>query len=96
MAETTAHLIDNVLPQVPFRQWVATVPHSLRFWMATSRTLTNLVHSIVAGKIMAFYETKSKARGIAEAMPGGVTFIQRFGSALNSHLHFHIFHVMFM
>ena len=89
MAETTAHLIDNVLPYAPFRQWVATVPHSLRYWMATSRKLTNLVHTIVTSKIMAFYATKAKERGIADAIPGGVTLIQRFGSALNSHLHYH-------
>lgn len=47
MSETTAHLIDNVLPHTPYRQFVTTFPHSLRYWMATSRKLTNAVHSIV-------------------------------------------------
>ena len=90
MAETTAHLIDNVLPHAPFRQWVVTVPHALRYWMARSRRLTNLVHGIVSSEIMAYYEAKAKDRGIDEAIPGGVTFIQRFGSALNLNIHYHI------
>ncbi len=31
MAEQAAHLVDAVLPFVPVRQWVLTVPHRLRY-----------------------------------------------------------------
>ena len=34
-SEATIHLIDNVLPLAPYRQYVVTFPHSLRFWLAT-------------------------------------------------------------
>jgi len=29
-AETSVHLVDHVLPHVPYRQWVITFPHALR------------------------------------------------------------------
>ena len=31
MADTAAHLLDHVLPEVPTRQWVLTPPISLRY-----------------------------------------------------------------
>jgi len=90
MTETTIHLIDNVLPEVPYRQWVVTFPHSLRFWMSTSRVLTGAVHKLVVKKITGYYEKLARERGIKGAQAGGVTFVQRFGSALNLNIHYHI------
>jgi len=34
MSEQAAHLVDEVLPRVPVRQWVLTVPHRLRYLLA--------------------------------------------------------------
>jgi Transposase zinc-binding domain len=34
MSERAAHLVDTVLPRVPVRQWVLTVPPGLRYRMA--------------------------------------------------------------
>ncbi len=31
MADTAAHLVDRVLPEVPVRQWVLSLPFSLRY-----------------------------------------------------------------
>jgi len=31
MAETAAHLVDQVFPQVPVRQWVPSLPKRLRY-----------------------------------------------------------------
>ena len=90
MSESSAHLIDNVLPRVPYRQWVVTFPHSLRFWMAASRSLTNLVHKIVSKMIICYYEYQAKNLGMEGTIPAGITFIQRFGGGLNLNLHFHI------
>jgi hypothetical protein len=89
MSETTIHLTENVLPHVPYRQWVVTFPHSLRFWLATSRELTGIVHDIVTRMITLYYQSKAEERDIENAVPGGVTFIQRFGSALNLNVHIH-------
>ena len=89
MSETAVHLIDNVLPHVPYRQWVTTFPHTLRFWMAASRKLTNMVHQLVSARITHYYVHAAEERGIKEPQHGGVTFVQRFGSALNLNIHLH-------
>ena len=34
MADTAAHLVDRVLPEVPVRQWVLPVPFALRYRLA--------------------------------------------------------------
>jgi DNA polymerase III psi subunit len=33
MAETAAHLTDHVLPRLPVRQWVLSVPKRLRYFV---------------------------------------------------------------
>jgi len=53
MADTAAHLVDSVLPQVPVRQWVLTLPYPLRYrcaWDArlTSEVLGAFVHAVFA------------------------------------------------
>jgi len=34
MAQTAAHLVDHVIPPVPVRQWVVSVPKRLRGFLA--------------------------------------------------------------
>lgn len=46
MAETAAHLVDRVLPHVPMRQWVLSVPHGLRYRMAYDAGLLSRVMGI--------------------------------------------------
>src|SRR5215470_2338912 len=92
MAQMAAHLVEGVLPWVPTRQWVVSVPIPLRYWMAGSQDLTAKVHTIIRTTIRQYYVNQAVQRGHERATvhPGSVTFIQRFGSALNVHLHFHI------
>jgi putative transposase/transposase-like zinc-binding protein len=91
MAQTAAHLVEQVLPWVPTRQWVVSVPIPLRYWMAGSQDLTAQVHTIIRTTIGQYYVNQAVQRGHARATvhPGSVTFLQRFGSALNVNLHFH-------
>jgi hypothetical protein len=91
MAQTAAHLVEQVIPWVPIRQWVVSVPVSLRYWMAASQELTAQVHTIIRTIIGQYYVNKAVTRGFERAnmQPGSVTFIQRFGSAINLNLHFH-------
>ena len=90
MIETAAHLIDNVLPDVPVRQWVLTFPWPLRFLFARepkalSRCLAVIIRAIETDLIRrAGLNRKSGAKG------GTVTLIQRFGSALNLNIHTHM------
>ena len=59
--------------------------------MAASQDLTAQVHTIIRTTIGQYYVNKAVARGCAQAkvQSGSVTFLQRFGSALNLNLHFH-------
>jgi len=90
MADTAAHLIDRVLPEVPVRQWVLTLPYPLRYRCAWNARLTTEV--LRAFLRAVFADQRRRARklfGIRKGKCGSVTFIQRFGSALNLTPHFH-------
>src|SRR6266567_277441 len=91
MAQTAAHLVECVIPWVPTRPWVVSVPVPLRYWMAASQDLTAHVHTIIRTTIGQYYVNQAVTRGCERAnlQPGSVTFIQRFGSAINLNLHFH-------
>jgi hypothetical protein len=43
MADTAAHLVDRVLPLVPVRQWVLSLPHALRYRLAYDHRLCSAV-----------------------------------------------------
>jgi len=91
MAQTAAHLVECVLPWVPTRQWVVSVPIPLRYWMASSKDLTATVHTIVRTTIGQYYVNQAVKGGMErhKVQPGSVSFIQRFGSSINLNLHFH-------
>ena len=90
MADTAAHLVDRVLPEAPVRQWVLTLPYPLRYRCAYDAKLTS---DVLRAFIRAlFAELRRRARrqwGVRAEQCGAVTFIQRFGSALNVNVHFH-------
>jgi hypothetical protein len=92
MAQTAAHLVERVIPWVPTRQWVVSVPIPLRYWMAASQDLTAKVHTIIHTTIAQYYVNQAVKRGVErqKVQPGSVTFIQRFGSALNVNVHYHL------
>jgi len=89
MAETAALLADEVLPDRPLRQWVLSLPHALRFLLATNSEALTLVLGEVCRTISRHLIGKaglSRATGAT----GAVTLVQRFGSALNLNVHFHM------
>ncbi len=90
MADTAAHLVDRVLPAVPIRQWVLTLPHSLRYRCAyDARLASDVLRAFVRS---LFSELRRRARNhwnLRLEQCGAVTFVQRFGSAMNLNLHFH-------
>jgi hypothetical protein len=91
MAQTAAHLVECVIPWVPTRQWVVSVPMPLRYWMSSSQALTTKIHTIIRTTIAQYYVKQAVKRGAAlqQVQPGSVTFIQCFGGALNLHVYFH-------
>lgn len=89
MAETAALLSDKVLPERPLRQWVLSLPIALRFLLATDPDTLTLVLGAVYRTISG-YLLKTAGRTRRTAATGAVTLIQRFGSALNLNVHFHM------
>jgi hypothetical protein len=90
MADTAAHLVDRVLPEVPIRQWVLTLPYPLRYRCAYDAKLASDVLRAFVRALFA--ELRRRVRRHWRARDphcGAVTFLQRFGSALNLNLHFH-------
>jgi hypothetical protein len=90
MCDFAAHLRDHVMPRVPVRQWVLTVPHALRFRMAFNPDVTGLVLRAFVSVVSRWLRRRARAVGIGGLLKtGGVTVIQRFGSALNLNVRFH-------
>jgi hypothetical protein len=89
MADSAALLVDDVLPHQPMRQWVLSVPFPLRFLFASNPKVMTRVLGIVYRAISTHLAHKA---GFAKSMAqtGAVTLIQRFGSALNLNIHFHM------
>src|SRR5690606_36116531 len=89
MVESAALLVDEVFPVRPIRQWVLTVPFPLRFLFAAYPDLMGRVLGIVTRAISTHLAHQA---GLTrkEAHTGAVSLIQRFGSALNLNIHFHM------
>jgi hypothetical protein len=86
MAETAAHLVDQVFPPLPVRQWVLSVPKRLRYFLQRDSEALGAVLHILLRVIEARLRQRSGCPG---GRLGAVSFVQRFGSALNAHVHFH-------
>ena len=90
MADTAAHLVDRVLPQTPVRQWVLSLPFSLRYRLAYDASLTRDVLRLFVRRVFASMRRRARLRWpIDVPQCGAVTFVQRFGGALNLNVHFH-------
>jgi ribosomal protein S27E len=89
MAESAALLVDEVLPEEPMRQWVLSLPYQLRFLLAQQPAMMGKVLKIVY-RTLATHLIKKAGFNNRTAHTGAVTLIQRFGSALNLNIHFHI------
>ena len=79
MTERAAHLVDAVLPWVPVRQWVLTVPYRLRYQMAWNHGLSRAVLGVHTRPPGDNYARGARARGIAGGQTGMVTALQRAG-----------------
>ena len=68
----TAHLVDAVLPRVPVRQWVLTVPYRLRYLMAWNHDVSRAVLGVYARVVLDAYARGGRApaaRGAAGGSP---------------------------
>jgi hypothetical protein len=89
MCNQAAHLVDRVLPDVPFRQWVAVVPYELRYAMAARPDVLRAVVAIVHSEVFRSQRTAARKLGEPRVQTGAVIAIQRMGGSLNLHVHIH-------
>jgi len=89
MSELAAHLVDRVLPRVPVRQWVFTVPVPVRYQLAFDAALTRAVLRVFLRTVFGWLRHAAARQGVLGGRCGAVTAIQRFGGALNLNIHFH-------
>jgi len=91
MAESAAHLIDEVFPKAGIRQWMLSFPMPVRFILAKNPKVQGKVLTIVHRVITSYIRKKAKRKGLrAKLHPGAVTLIQRFGGSLNLNVHYHM------
>ncbi len=88
MSQTAAHLVDHVIPHVPVRQWVLSLPIPLRGLLAARPELVTPVLQVVQRGITRHLQADAGLRA-NEAQGGAVTLIQRFGSAANLNIDLH-------
>jgi hypothetical protein len=89
MAESAALLVDDVLRGYPVRQWVLSLPIPLRLLLARYPRELSKVMQIIHRAISTHIVNKAGFTN-KQAKTGAVTLIQRFDSALNLNIHFHM------
>jgi ribosomal protein S27E len=89
MVESSALFVDGILPDTPIRQWVLSLPYDLRFLLANNPEVLSDVLKVIHRAISS-YLIKKAGLTIKTGKTGAVTLIQRFGSALNLNIHFHM------
>ena len=89
MAESAKLLVEDVLHGYPVRQWVLSLPIPLRLLLARYpkhlSKIMQIIHRTISTDIIHRTGYLKK-----QAKTGAVTYIQRFGSALNLNIHFHM------
>jgi hypothetical protein len=86
MSNTAAHLTDRVLPNVPLRQWVLSLPFELRRLAAFRPDVVRAFSRLWAAAV--FRHLRGGSSGVGRA--GVVDFVQRAGGSLNLNVHLHL------
>lgn len=92
MAATAMHIVDRVLPAVPLRQWVLSVPYELRPLLAADPAVLTLTSRVFFEELRRWYRGASgiDADGDLRIETGAITFVHRGGGSLNLHTHLHV------
>jgi hypothetical protein len=89
MCQTSANLLEHVLPAVPLRQWVLTLPPELRRRLAYDGKLFGEVSRLFSDSVLEWYRRRLTDGGRRAGRGGAVVVMQRSSSDLrvNPHLH---------
>jgi hypothetical protein len=86
---TAVHLVEQVLPHVPYRQWTLSFPHRVRWVLLKDVGLLSDVLTVFLRAVFALQRRRARRQGLRGGQVGAVSFIQFFGSALQVTPHFH-------
>lgn len=93
MAEGATWLCERILPPVPLRQWVLSLPKVLRYLLAFDGKLCRAVARTAMHEVFRYQRLRARrSLGLGstrQAHTGAMVAVQRFGSALNLNIHFH-------
>ncbi len=82
MVDQAAHWLDHVLPDVPVRQWVLSLPHVIRYRIAFDPKLQSEVRGVFMRAVQSWIKRRMRDLGFPGGRTGGVACVQRFDSAL--------------
>ncbi|MFC1522035.1 transposase [Elusimicrobiota bacterium] len=87
-------LTEELLPHVPYRQWVLVLPKRLRYFVNRNHRLAGEISRIFAETLGQFYRDRTVRNSLPagilnSAQPAQLHFIQRFGARVNLHVHIH-------
>ena len=76
---TAVHLVERVLPHVPYRQWTLSFPHRVRWVLLKDVGLLSDVLTVFLRAVFALQRRRARRQGIRRGQVGAVSFIQFFG-----------------
>lgn len=91
MAQSSANLLEHVLPSVPLRQFVLTLPFELRPRLTYDGALLGATSRVFVDSVLGFYSRRLHALGLTESRGkgGAVTVVQRTSADLRANPHLH-------
>jgi hypothetical protein len=84
MGDGAAHFLDHVLPDVPYRQVVISLPFEVRGLLAFRPPVLRAAVRLIDDTVVAWQRQRSCGR------VGGVSVLQRAGGSLDIHPHVHM------
>jgi len=89
MVDQAAHWVDCVLPDVPIRQWVLSLPYIVRYRIGFDPELLSAVRRTFMRGVQSFVKRRLRDLGVPDGRTGAVVCVQRYDSALRLDPHFH-------
>jgi hypothetical protein len=94
MADVGVHLEERVLPAVPVRHWICSLPWGLRALLGYDRELCAEVVSAFVGELSRSLKKRAKRElglaSVEDAHTGAVCAVQRTDGALRLNVHLHV------
>ena len=94
MSDSAVHLVSEVLPEVPVRHWVCTLPWGVRAVLGYDKELCQAAVSAFARELSRSLKRRAKRLlglgSVEQALTGSVAVVQRTDSAVRLNVHVHL------